>query len=131
MRRLLVCSLSLMLVTLFAGCSKDSHEKVAQDMVVNMTQLRDLLKSVTDMNTSQAAVKKIPLLEENMLRFQERYNTLGKPPKELGDDLNAKYKPQLLTLGQEVSAELMRIHGLGTEISLPIEQAMKNTVGKQ
>ena len=128
MRRTFYAFASIALLTTAIGCGGDTYDKVAGDMVKNMQQLRDQLKTVTDKPSSTAAALQINGLATDIRDVKQRLNTLGKPSKEVGDQLNSKYANDMTQTGKDIAAELQRIHALGPDIAAPVEAAVENAM---
>ena len=127
MRRTILGLMSVLLITTLVGCS-DSYEKVAADMVSNMQLVSNALKSVKDKASAEAAAAKINGLGGTMDSVQARLNKLGKPTKEIGDELNAKYSADITRIGKEIAEERDRISKLGPEVIGPVDIAMRTAM---
>jgi hypothetical protein len=127
MRRITPAVVMLIVGTLVTGCGggADTHDKVAADMVKNLQTIVRVLQSVTDKNTSEAAAKQIRALGASMESAQDRFNALGKPSKEIGDDLNSKYGAQINKARNDIVAERDRITKLGPDVLEPVNAAMR------
>jgi hypothetical protein len=110
-------------VGLFTGCG-DSYDQVATDMVNNLQQVRDTLKTVTDKSTAESAAAKIMNLGTKMQAIQTRFSELGKPTKDVGDGLNAKYSKTLTELHDDIAEQRERITKVGPEVAGIVDDAM-------
>ena len=114
---------ALLLLTFVAGCG-DSYDKVAANLLANVQTVRDTLKSVKDPASANLAAEKIKSLGVEMQQIRARMNKLGKPSKDVGDQLNGKYQAQIRQVEDQIHAEHARIEALGPAVLTPVDAAM-------
>ncbi len=113
-------------LTFAAGCGGDSYDKIGADMVTNVQAVRDALAKVTDVPSAQAAAEQIKAQMVAKKSIQQRLSTLGKPTKEIGDEMNTKIKAKMDQASKDIATELDRIAKLGPDVFTPIESAMRD-----
>jgi hypothetical protein len=101
MRKLALCG--LVLLCGIGGC-KSKHEALADDAMALMNEMVDVLESVTDDASAQAAVAKLEKIGGRMKELQERSKALGTAPKEEQDRLKQKFTANMENVKKRMEA---------------------------
>ena len=71
--------------------TRPTFDSVVTQMLAKMTELNDVLRSVTDETTSKAAAPKIKAIQVDLVAIAKQANALGRPTSRKMDELDTKY----------------------------------------
>ena len=91
---------------ILAACNGGSptYESVTEDMISMMEEQADILATITDEASFEAAKPKLDALKEKADTLKAATEKLGDPSKDVEEQLKKKYEPRL----KEVSQKLMK-----------------------
>lgn len=124
-RPLTALLLLLTACVLLPGCGGDDHEAVTKDMLGVMTEFNQVMETVTDTKSAEAAVPKLTKIGKQMEAIQKRMDSLEDEPAETGDAIRAKYQQQIDTQATAMVGHIMRLES-NPEIKAVLDEAMKD-----
>jgi hypothetical protein len=101
--------LLIVVLTLAAGGCGDSYEAINRDAVEAQKEFCTILASVKDEATAQEAATQLDALAIKMRRIEKRSRAMGKPPVEVKNAMQRKYKPELEKTAETARETLERI----------------------
>jgi hypothetical protein len=102
------------------GCG-DSHEAIAREMLSAQQELCQILESVQDDASAQAAVPRVKAIADRLERLSRRSDTLGPAPAEIREALRVKYQQDIRDTSLAVRQQFARIDPL---YSLQLQDAL-------
>jgi len=124
-KKLTIAALMLSLLPL-AGCgTSDPYEQVTEDSLACMEEMVDVLATVKDKASAEAAKPKLEAVGERMKEIEKRMEELGKPDKAKQEALEKKYKERMTEIAGKMMQESMRVM-MNPELGQIIGDAMKN-----
>ena len=106
------------------GCdSKPTHESVTKERIDKVQELADVLKTIKDEASFEAAKPKLEKLKKEVDELKKKTDALGKPPPEVVKKLEEKYQKDLEKAQGELLAQMMRI-GADPKIAPRLKDAM-------
>jgi hypothetical protein len=106
------------------GCKKD-HETIVKDTVGKMQELANVLKTVKDKDSANAAATKVKGITSDLKELKKQADALGKPSDATDKQLKKDYeKPMMDAVGQ-LMQEGMRIQMAGL-MTPDLQAAMKD-----
>ena len=94
---------------LVSGFGGDSHESIRKETIKAMNEMCDILGSIKDKASAEAAKSKMEKLSERMQDLKKRADKLGEPSAEVKSALEKKYKAELEQVGQRFVKEVFRM----------------------
>jgi hypothetical protein len=76
------------------GCG-DSHEAITVDTVRTLEEYAQILESVQDDASAEAAIPRVTAIGERLASLKRRAASMGEAPKEIRDVIHDKYSKQL------------------------------------
>lgn len=76
------------------GCG-DSHEAITVDTIRTLEDYAQVLESVQDEATAEAAIPRVTAIGEQLASLKRRAASMGEAPKEIRDAIQEKYAKQL------------------------------------
>ncbi|MFP4353831.1 MAG: hypothetical protein ACLFUJ_01815 [Phycisphaerae bacterium] len=123
MKKFAILALAAGLVLTVGGCSKD-HEDVVEEQIELMNKTADVLATIKDKESAQAAKDDLEELGEKMKELKAEMDEMDEPSEEEEKALKEKYgKEREKALGRMMQ-EAMRI-GMNPELNKEVEEAMK------
>ena len=97
----------------WSGCS-DSPESLTADMIDKINETTEVLKTIDDRESAEAAKDDLEALADDFKDLEERYNDLDKEmtdeeKKEAGKMINEEYADDMRAALNGLQAEIMRI----------------------
>jgi hypothetical protein len=123
LRKMLIAPLAATLMLALAGCGSDSHEKVVDDAIAAMQELVDVLKTVDDEESAEAAKAKVEKIAAKMKKIGERYEALGEPDEATTKAIEEEYNPKMERLVGELPAQMMKLMKY-PELAKTVQDAM-------
>jgi hypothetical protein len=112
----MIKSLPLVAVLAFAlaltGCKKD-HETLAKNMTGKFQDMANVLKTVKDKDSANAAAPKVKGIVADMKEIKKEADALGKPSAETDKKIKADYEKPIMDAVGEIMKEGMRIQLAG------------------
>jgi hypothetical protein len=108
------------------GCgSGDSHEKVADDIAMQMDRLATAMTSVHDKASAERIVADMRSIVEEMKKSEARAKALGEPGAELKAKLNAKMQAKEAELQKRIAGSQATLMKAGAEATGIITKGLK------
>jgi hypothetical protein len=127
----MIKSLPLVAVLAFAlalaGCKKD-HETLAKDMVGKFQEMANVLKTVKDKDSANAAAPRVKGIVTDLQEIKKQDDALGKPSAETDKKIKAEYEKPVMDAVGDIMKEGMRIQMAG--LMTPELQAAMQDMGK-
>ncbi len=110
MHRVLVWSLSLFLLPLaVSACGQSSHESLTDEMVTSTEEIADVLETVTDKASAEAAKPRLEAIAKKMKDTLERRKALGEPDAAEQQAIAEKVKSRLDASQARMMQAMMRL----------------------
>jgi hypothetical protein len=90
---------ALLLTT--TGCG-DSHEAITVDTIRILDEYAQVLESVQDDATAEAAIPRVTAIGDQLASLKRRAASMGEAPKEIREAIHEKYSKQLETARRTV-----------------------------
>lgn len=118
---------TILFATLLSSCG-DSHDKVADDTMKQMDEFFEVVTTVKDKESADAATEKLDAIIANLDKIAERYKELGEPDeatqkaisekfKKFGDEKKKEFQAQSENLGEDGLAIMMSLMGSMQKLS--------------
>jgi len=78
------------------GCG-DSHEAITVDTIHTLEEYAQILESVQDDASAEAAIPRVAAIGEQLASLKRRAASMGEAPQEIRDIIQEKYSQQLAT----------------------------------
>lgn len=92
-----------------AAVSYAEAEAVLDEMIVVLTEIVEILESVNDQATADAAAAKLVALKDRAQQVQDKMTAMGEPDAATQEKLAAKLMPALFMLAPRMEAAGMKI----------------------
>lgn len=109
MRNRLLYLAAGMLLTATAGCAGDPFEVTAADTVAAIKEYADVLSTVKDRASAEAARSQLEAAVEKMQSVHKRRQALGTPTPEQDAAVKQKYGTELDAQSKRMSAQMRRL----------------------
>jgi hypothetical protein len=112
---------------LLAACNGGSptHESVTKDMISMMEEQADILATITDEASFEAAKPKLDALKEKADTLKAATEKLGDPSKDVEEQLKKKYEPRVKEVSQKLMKEMQRLM-MSPAIAGKLQEALKD-----
>ena len=106
-RKLGILSIACFAV-LLVGCGKSKHEKAMEEMVAVLNEMADIMSTIEDEETAQAAQSEMNALAGRMQKLSQ-LKTTDTPSHEELAELEKKYMPQIQKAMERFMQESLRL----------------------
>ncbi|MFW5839501.1 MAG: hypothetical protein ACOCZE_02875 [Planctomycetota bacterium] len=108
MKKFAILALAAGLVLTVGGCSKD-HEDVVEEQIELMNKTADVLATIKDKESAQAAKDDLEELGEKMKELKAEMDEMDEPSEEEEKALKEKYGKEMEKAGGRLIEQVMRI----------------------
>jgi uncharacterized lipoprotein YajG len=107
MKKLL--ALPLASVLLLAGCASDDAESLVKQTIAAMDETGQVMATVKDEPSAQAAVPRLKALAERRKKIEEKMAAVKTPPAAEQAELQKKYAARLTEVTTQLMQQAMRV----------------------
>ena len=115
---------AILSLSLTACGSSDPHEAAVQDAIDVMSDFKETLAKVEDVESVKSLEPKFEKIGERLQAVAEQMSKLEEPSEEKAKELEAKYKPEMDKIQDEMKDEMKRIKGLGPDVLTAVMDQM-------